>query len=172
MPLMKTDVLKYLEAVQANYSAYHNHKETSAWGAAAVYAAIVVQISGGATSASNDLERLSRIVGILLLAGAVVRYVWKQFELREVAGNQEVACLALMAESLLKEDREFLPESFELSRSPDSTHATPYVMPRIITDKVAELKNKGQGSRRTLENTMYFALTAVTLAGIAMIWFR
>jgi hypothetical protein len=173
MPILKADALKYFQDVRAHFAAYHNHKETSAWAAVAVYLAITLQIAGGATSPAAVEERIARSLTVGLLAIAMAIYVSFQLARRKNAADYVAASLAIIIEYLPIVDGPIPNEdAFRLVPSTDYDHQSPHVLPKIILEKANELKDKGQATLKNLERTMYFSVSAVTLVAMALIWFK
>jgi hypothetical protein len=171
MAISKEDVLKYFADMRSHYAAYHNHKETSAWAAVAIYLVIVIQIVGTVTANANGLERFVGSVAIFLLWASVSIYTSTQFRLRKDAAGYVAACQALSVEYLSSELEQIDEVLFRLIESPDAGHHSPHVLPKIILDKAEQLKSVGQTMRHRLENTMYF-LSAIGLAGVGIVIFR
>jgi hypothetical protein len=166
----KADFLKYLQEVRSHYSAYHNHKETSAWAAATLYLAFAIQIAT-ARDMTSGWEGAIRIVAIISLAVAVCRYVEKQFELRQVAASMVEASLALFIEYIPKKEPP-PSELFCLSTVVNLEQQTPNIIPKFLESKATELASKGQGARLRFERTIYWVMAMAAIFGSMIIYLR
>jgi uncharacterized protein (TIGR02246 family) len=162
MPLIKAEVLKYLSDMRADYSAYHNHKEVSAWAGVALYVIIISQLF----FAKDDLLReplilMAASVLLALLFVATIIYLKTQFYLRREAANYNGACIALSAEVLTKADEDIKEDDYLLESKvkDDAGHHSPHILPKLITKKADELRTVGQ----KLQNRLVCAAFAIIL---------
>jgi len=171
MSVTRSEVLKYLSDTRSHFAQYHNHKEASAWAAAAVYIAFLVQIS---TSVGGQLSCLMgrglAVILVIVLGVAVCRYLRAQFRMRHYAANYIAACFELSAEYLRKDQTEFNPDTFALvdpSDKEDKDHHSPYILPKTILEKAKHFDTVGHGIRKRLECIIYIVIAVITLAALA-----
>ena len=87
MPDFRDEVLKLLSDIHAREVAYHNHKETSAWAGAALYAVLVastVQVFHSAHPPDPSF-RWWYTGYVVVLANVAAGYLFHQFRLRRRA---------------------------------------------------------------------------------------
>jgi hypothetical protein len=173
MNITKADVLKYLSDTRSHYAQYHNHKESSAWAAAAFYILFLIQIS---SSINRELScfpyhRMAVLLVIVVLAIAVFFYLKAQFGMRRNAANYIAACFALTAEYLVKEEAGINADAFTLVQTTDNQHHSPHILPKAILDKAAHFEKIGHGTRKLLETSIYIVISVTTLVALARILF-
>src|SRR3990172_3873134 len=101
---MRDEILKYLEEIRSHYANYHNHKETSAWAAVAVFMVFLAQIFRPLFQGEIDkiIEKGSVTVIIIALTIIIYIYLKKQFELRAVGAGVVAAAFYLKTELINK----------------------------------------------------------------------
>ena len=167
MSITKGDVLKYLSHTRSHYAQYHNHKEASAWAAAAVYILFLIQISRAINGELScfSVHRVIVLLVIVVLAIAVLFYLKAQFRMRRNAANYISACFALSAEYLAKDEAEIEADAFALGQTTDNQHHSPHILPRAILEKAAYFDTIGHGTRKRLETSIYTVIAAHYLGG-------
>lgn len=168
----KEDVLKYFSDLRSHYAAYHNHKETSGWVAAALYLGGILQLAGTMSTNALPIERGVRCSVILLLAWLAYIYITTQLTMRKDAANYVAACLFLSLEYLFVDQKDINQELFKTGEQPNSQSHSPLVLPKIIKTKVEEYANVGQETRTYLENAIYYSLTILTVVALVAVAFR
>lgn len=175
MSVPKSDALKYLSDTRSHFAQYHNHKEASAWAAAAVYIALLIQIS---TSVGGQLScltvRVLAVVLVIVLGAAVGLYLRAQFRMRRFAANYVAACFELSAEYLRKDETEIDPNAFALvppTNKDDKDHHSPYFLPGSILEKAKYFDTVGHGIRKCLQRIIYIVMAFITLAALVRLIF-
>ncbi len=168
MPLIKADVLKYLSDIRADYSAYHNHKEVSAWAGVALYVIFISQL----LFAKDDLLKEPLILVavsllLVLLLVATIIYLNIQFRLRHEAANYANASIALSAEFLRKEEKDIKECDFLLEDEADAGHHSPHILPKLIKTRAAKLSTVGQKFQKWLKYAA-FAIILLTSGAAAV----
>jgi hypothetical protein len=173
MNIPKADVLKYLSDTRSHYAQYHNHKEASAWAAAALYILFLIQIFNSINRELSCLQyhRIAVLLVIVVLAIAVIFYLKAQFRMRRNAANYIAACFALAAEYLVKEEAQINAEAFALVQTTDNQHHSPHILPKAILDKAADFDKIGHGTRKLLETSIYVVISVTTLVALVRILF-
>jgi hypothetical protein len=173
MAIKKEDVLKYLSDTRSHYLQYHNHKEASAWAAAALYILFLIQISTAIKEKlSCDLVYL--VMGFIVVIGvAVFIYLQAQFSMRRNAANYIAACFALIVEYLHKEDIDIGKDGdvFKLEETTDNNHHSPHILPKVILTKARHFDTIGHGTRKRLEWSIYIVLIIITFAVLMRVRF-
>jgi hypothetical protein len=171
MNIRKSDVLKYLSDTRSHYGQYHNHKEASAWAAAALYILFSIQISSSINHELPCLQchRVAVLFLIVALATAVIFYLKAQFRMRRNAANYIAACFALSAEYLVKEEAQITAEAFALVETTDKQHHSPHILPKAILDKAAHFEKIGHGTRKLLETAIYVVISVTTLVALVRV---
>lgn len=158
---------------RSHYAQYHNHKEASAWAAAAVYILFLIQISSSFNGKTSCVpgNRIAILLVIVVLAIAVFFYLKAQFRMRRNAANYVASCFALSSEYLVKEEPEINAEAFALVQTTDMQHHSPHILPKAILEKAAHFDKIGHGTRRRLETIIYIVIGVTTLAALARLLF-
>ncbi len=172
MELKKDNVLKYFSDLRAHYAAYHNHKETSAWVASALYLGGILQLAGSMATNALLVERVVRGSIILLLAFLGYKYISTQFKMRRDAANYVAACLVLSLEYLSIDENEIKGEWFKTEEQGNSESHSPLVLPKIILEKVRVYATAGQQTRTYLENSVIYSLTILTVVALLAVAIR
>ena len=163
MTVEKNDALKYFSELRSHFSAYHNHKEASAWGAAVVYLVLLGQILGAVKDRSYAVK-VGAFFLVEILLVAVWVYVSAQFARRRDAANYIGACLALSAECLASQYDLLPSDSFRLVKSKDDDQHSPHVLAAIVLEKAKKLDEVGHGTRIRLERSVKMVLAVTALA--------
>ena len=167
-------VLSLFADIAKQYVAYHNHKETSAWAAVALWLAIVLQVStslvkqAGLVCSSRCLIVSTLVVG----AALVLFYLCRQFELTRDAANYVAACTALSGEIVSGQRRIENPLELAPPSNGDRRTLASHTLPRLVLETATRLESGGQGSRRFLERVGYALVIASTLVGIGIAMLR
>src|SRR5207249_12057404 len=100
MPDSRSEILDLLGGIQSLYGNYHNHKETSAWAAVALYAVVLSQVANAIARGllPSYRQRAWAAVAVTVLSTLVCVYLFGQFRLRKRAADFVAACIHLGAE--------------------------------------------------------------------------
>lgn len=170
-PNSRDEVLKLLSDIHAREATYHNHKETSAWAAAAVYAAFVASTLTSSFSTFVSASPCWYAAYVFVLAAIAVRYISIQYRLCRWASACVAATDFVRMEIVSKPNVGFDPTDFgpvPLVGSNGSDLNT--WLPKRLHAEVARVQQQGQGARGTLEVLAYLFVVAIAVGGLYRAW--
>jgi hypothetical protein len=139
MTINNDQALKYVADLRAYWATYHNHKETSAWGAialAAIFAGPGVQTMAEITGDSTPFRWM-----VTFMIVAVVVITWNflrtQFRMKAHAADVVEACDLWASIVLVADDASLKPEDFKIVYGSEETHIS-RTLPQYIKIKVKE----------------------------------
>lgn len=167
----REEILKYLSDLQSHYAAYHNHKETTAWGGVALFFLLLPNLTTviGAGPSLSCPTICAATFGIIAITVVMIMYMHQQFALRRRGGDLVAASCFLragyIAGTTMIDVKQFAP--------PVTGHGpmkSGYCLPIVVLDKANELEKQGQGALYTLENCGYALIIFICLFCIMKLW--
>ena len=169
----RMDALRYLSDLRSHFQIYHNHKETSAWAAAALYLVILGQLYVSVkTDALPDLwTRAALTIVIVTLGAAVFVHLQAQMSMRREAADCVAACLYLSAKIMGCSASEVSTALFRLEVSKDRRSPLRHVLPKVISKRAQRFGRVGLRTKQRLEWSVYVAVIVFALVALARVWF-
>lgn len=172
----RKEVVELLKDLQAQFGAYHNHKESMAWAGVALFAVLMAAVAASIRQ-SPPLSALSfaaRVATSLFVAGACSvcwLYVQQQFALRRRAADLFAACIGLRSQVISEPSRPIVPADWapplkQTTAPMQSTH----VLPQAVRKSADELATAGQTSRALLERCAYAILLGLAASLLLATW--
>jgi hypothetical protein len=166
----RDEILKLLSDIHAREATYHNHKETSAWAAAAVYAAFIASTfmasGGNFVNASPCLYTAF----VLVLTAITLRYVTVQYRLCRWASAYVAASDFVRMEIVSNPGplnrAEFKPVPLVGATGNDLNTW----VPQRLHAELARVQQQGQGARSSLELLVYLFIAIVTTGALYRAW--
>lgn len=172
----RKEVLDFLKDINTHYGTYHNHKETLAWAAVALFVALIVGFAAtlfrlpDQFEVSCDVRTLFTFV-VLIIAGVFWFYLKKQFALRKQAGDYAAACLRLRSVILSNPSTALNLDDWGPPREePTQQMQSRQVLPRAVIKEADNVSQSGQDFRVSLERCAYGILLVLVLAVLFAIW--
>jgi hypothetical protein len=163
----KMDALRYLTDLRSFYATYHNHKEASAWAAAALYLVLLEQLSVSVkTGVPPDMGTRAVVTVVIVVLGVTVFvHLQAQMSMRRRAANYVAACLSLSLEIMDGSASGDFTAWFGPKASGDAR------LPEVIIERGLRYGEFDQGTRQRLEWSVYIAVIVCAFAALARVWF-
>ncbi len=169
----RAEILRYLESTKALYTSYTHHKETMAWGAVLLYAALassLISFLGTPIANIRDTKIVFTILFILIFTITNL-YVYAQFKLRTVGADYEATCGVLAAEIISNDPNANLqPNDYALDTNPKGNSQSDYALPKLIKDRAKLIGKQGTFERRKLQAYAYFFILLPAPLVLLKIW--
>jgi hypothetical protein len=170
-PNSRDEVLKLLSDIHTREAAYHNHKEASAWAAAAVYAAFVASTLTSSFSTFISASPCLYVAYVLVLATIAVRYISVQYRLCRWASAYVAATDFVRMEIVSKPNVGFDPAEFgPVPLVGANGNDLNTWLPKRLHAEVARVQQQGQGARNTLEVLAYLFVVVIAVGGLYRAW--
>jgi len=164
---MRNEYIHWLQNEIEVQTVYHNHKETMAWVATALYIPSIIVAGNFGGNSSHDFWHLPIVYPA---AGALVFcFVWMQFRWRNTSAETVAALMAIINEMI---NGDFNVETHQLSLRPQTNQRFRPQWPQFIQDRIHEWR----GEARTLIDTLltdgvcYVGIAFATLASVLLAW--
>lgn len=177
----RDEVIKLLSDLQSHYATYHNHKETSAWVAFALYTGLFVHLIVSEKIVMCRWETFIAVIVMVIAVIAIECFLCKQLSLRREAAGYVAACIYLRAYYLSHPNKEIKAHNFvspSLKGGEVSNKSTCcYVkrnkrrgegsrcLPKIVLKLAGKLRD--DSSRKPLERLIYWGPPVLTVLAIA-----
>src|SRR6266581_850312 len=171
MPDSRDEALKLLSDIHAREATYHNHKEASAWAAAAVYAALVASTFATAPGALASVSPCWYTAYALVLTAIIVRYISVQYRLCRwasayVAASDFVRMEIVSRPSVQVDPTEFSPVPLVGANGNDLNTW----MPKRLHAELPRVQQQGQGARGSLEVLAYLSISVFAVGALYRAW--
>lgn len=168
----KEEAIEYLQDIRQHYSAYHDHKEKSAWAAVVLYVLFAgtllpIQLRGPDTI----LYDIGYVLFILVVTVVVFLYARNQFDLKNEGRVYVAASMQLLLEVMSMDENEFdSGDFFEIPQQiGGSNYDSEEILPPTLLERANEFRRPNTMLRpsdisRILCYTIIFIMTVGLLA--------
>ena len=172
--IMKEDLLKYYEQCRSHYTAYHNHKEISAWAGLVLF----VFISGFVNLIDIPYKfKIQSAIALSLFVIAisilVFKYIENQLDMKDMASSYVAAAISIITDVSAGRIEETEYESyFKVERSIDCKAQSKLVLPIKFLKKAEKFDTKARGFQDRTRTMMFGLLFLVAILVIASKWIQ
>ena len=168
----KKEAIGYLRDLRQHYSAYHEHKENSAWAAVVLYVLFAgtllpIQLRGPDTI----LYDVGYALFILIVTAIVFLYTRNQFDLKNEGRVYVAASMQLLLELMGTAEDEFDSEQFfdVPEETGDAYYDSEEILPPVIIERADKFRGSGTGfgPSDTSRFLCYTILAVMTLGLLA-----
>jgi hypothetical protein len=186
----KTDALRYVDGEKSLWGTYHNHKETSSWGALVLFVVIVGQLGGvvsGNLESSFVVSKLSQYLPnakwlitfdikvlvslvIIFIGKILLEYLRTQSIFRHLAADAVAAC-CVVGTNIISGHIDYKKEDFQVTANPSGalTQAE-YVLPSCIIDEMKKIMGGGLQLTESLEKNIRILVWLLLMLSLTRIW--
>ncbi len=165
---MKDDLLRQLALISNRFSTYHNHKENSAWAAAALYIGLALLIAR-----QSEATVSSATIATVMVAAFGVG-VWKfmhiQDGLRLIGYRTEAACDRLMCQ--IAAGRAVTADDCQPGEVCSGKPVNDFRFPRALIAEYQVLTDSPPHARKNLLEWVRYLVVAAALLSAAAVWVR
>ncbi|MGS2718499.1 hypothetical protein ACVBE9_10025 [Eionea flava] len=171
---MRDELIKYYENSRAHYTAYHNHKELSAWAGLVLFVFISGFINLIKLPDNHKIETAVILTFfVITISFLVYRYISNQLVMKDLGGAYAAAAVSFITDFVAQriEDNE-LSKYLEVEELPETHAQSKLVLPIRYIKKAEILNTRARGFQDTTRTMIYGLLLSVTIIVLASKWLQ
>ncbi len=171
---MRNKLIDYYENCRKHYTAYHNHKEITAWAGLVLFVFISGYINSIKIPENWKIEGALLItILVSLQTFFVFRYIANQLKMKDKGGAYAAASIAIITELISERITEKqLIDFLSVEESADTDGQASHVLPHKLIKKAEILNSRGKGHQDTTKSMIYAMLTLISISLVVSKWIQ